>query len=153
MLYRLFSSCGEWGLLSSYGMQVSHCRGFSCWGAWALGCAGFSSFDSQVLVHACMLSHMQLFAPSWTVAHQAPLPMGFSRQEHWNGKKKKKEYWNGLPFLSTGDLPDSGIKPTSPTSPALQVDSLPLCHLGNLSQGFRAQTQYLCTGTGSVTWA
>ena len=48
----------------------------------------------------------------WTVACQVPLSMGFSRQE----------YWNGLPFLSPGDFPDSGIEPGSP---ALQADSLP----------------------------
>ena len=48
----------------------------------------------------------------WTVAHQAPLSMGISRQE----------YWSGLPFPSPGDLPHSGIKPQSP---ALQADSLP----------------------------
>ena len=50
----------------------------------------------------------------WTVARQAPLSMGFSRQE----------YWSGLPF-PPGDLPDPGIEPVSPVSPALQVDSLP----------------------------
>ena len=58
------------------------------------------------------LSHVQLFGTPWTVAHQAPLSMGFSRQE----------YWSGLPFPSPGDLPDPGIKPGSP---ALQADSLP----------------------------
>ena len=41
----------------------------------------------------------------WTVAHQAPPSMGFFRQE----------YWSGLPFPSTGDLPDPGIEPVSPT--------------------------------------
>ena len=51
-------------------------------------------------------------ATPWTVAHQAPLSMGFSRQE----------YWSGLPFPSSRDLPDPGIKPGSP---ALQADSLP----------------------------
>ena len=55
------------------------------------------------------------FATPWTVAHQAPLPMGFPRQEHWSG----------LPFPSPGDFPNPGIKPVSP---ALQVDSLPLSH-------------------------
>ena len=50
-------------------------------------------------------------ATPWTVAHQAPLSMGFSRQE----------YWNGLPFPSPGDLPDPGIEPGSP---ALQADDL-----------------------------
>ena len=47
----------------------------------------------------------------WTVAHQAPLSMGFSRQE----------YWSGLPFPSPGDLPHPGIKLRSP---ALQADAL-----------------------------
>jgi len=47
----------------------------------------------------------------WTVACQAPLSMGFSRQE----------YWSGLPFPSPGDLPAPGIRPGSP---ALQADSL-----------------------------
>ena len=51
-----------------------------------------------------------LLAP-WTVAHQAPLSMGFSRQE----------YWSGLPCLHPGDLPNPGIEPRSP---ALQADSL-----------------------------
>ena len=49
---------------------------------------------------ACVFSHIQLFATPWTVAHQAPLSMGFSRQE----------YWSGLPFPSPGDLPDLGIE-------------------------------------------
>ena len=48
----------------------------------------------------------------WTVAHQAPLSMGFSRQE----------YWSGLSFPSPGDLPDPGIEPGFP---ALEADSLP----------------------------
>ena len=52
-------------------------------------------------------------ATPWTVAHQAPLPMGFSRQE----------YWRGLPCLPPGDLPNPGIEPGSP---ALQADSLPI---------------------------
>ena len=54
----------------------------------------------------------------WTAAHQAPLSIGFSRQE----------YWIGLPCPPPGDLPDPGIKPESSASPALQVDSLPLGH-------------------------
>ena len=40
----------------------------------------------------------------------------------------RQEYWSGLPFPSAGDLPDSGVKPTSPT---LQADSLPLSHQGS----------------------
>ena len=56
----------------------------------------------------------------WTAARQAPLSMGFSRQE----------YWSGLPFPSPGDFPDPGIESKS-VSPALQVNSLPLSHQGN----------------------
>ena len=53
--------------------------------------------------------HVQLFATLWTVALQAPLSMGFSRQE----------YWSGLPFASPGDLPGLEIKPISLVSPVL----------------------------------
>ena len=56
------------------------------------------------------LSHVRLFATPWTVAYQASLSMGFSRQE----------YWSGLPFPSPGDLPDPGIEPRSP---ALEADA------------------------------
>ena len=57
-----------------------------------------------------LLSCVQLFATPWTVACQAPLSMGFSRQEDWSG----------LPCPSPGDLPNPGIEPTSPAAPALQ---------------------------------
>ena len=57
------------------------------------------------------LSRVQLFATLWTVARQAPLSLGFSRQE----------YWSGLPFPSPEDLPNPGIEPGSP---ALQADAL-----------------------------
>ena len=50
----------------------------------------------------------------WTVAHQALLPIEFTRQG----------YWHGLLFPSPGDLPDPGIEPTFPVSPASQADSL-----------------------------
>ena len=63
-----------------------------------------------VCVCMCAFSHVRLFMTPWTVALQAPLSMGFSRQE----------YWSGLPF-PPGDHPDLGIKPWSPS---LQVDSL-----------------------------
>ena len=62
-------------------------------------------------------SHVQLFVTPWTVASQAPLSMGFPRQE----------YWSGLPFSSLGDLPNLGIKTASPE---FQVNSLPLSHQG-----------------------
>ena len=58
-----------------------------------------------------LLSCVRLFATPWTVAHQAPPSMGFSRQE----------YWSGLPFPSPGALPHPGIEPRSP---ALQADAL-----------------------------
>ena len=67
------------------------------------------------------LSHVGLFETAWTVACQAALSMKFSRQE----------YWCELPFLSPGDLPDPEFEPTSP---ALQVNSLPLSHKGSLLQ-------------------
>ena len=63
----------------------------------------------------CLLScfsRVQLSVTLWTAAQQAPLSMGFSRQE----------YWSGLPCPPPEDLPDTG---TEPASPALQVDSLP----------------------------
>ena len=66
-------------------------------------------------------SHVQLFVTTLTASLQAPLSMGFSRQE----------YWNGWPCLPSGDLPDPGIEPASPASPALFVDSLPLSHRGS----------------------
>ena len=69
----------------------------------------------------CMLSCVWFFATVWTVAPQAPLSIGFSRQE----------YWSGLPFLPLGDLPIPGIEPVSPASPALQVESLLLNHQGS----------------------
>ena len=57
------------------------------------------------------LSRVRLFETLWTVARQAPLSMGFSRQE----------YWSGLPFPSPRVLPNPGIEPGSP---ALQADAL-----------------------------
>ena len=69
----------------------------------------------KVKVKVKSLSRIQLFATPWTVTHQAPPSMGFSRQE----------YWNGLPFPSPGDLPDPGIEPRSPTLQADIVTSEP----------------------------
>ena len=65
-------------------------------------------------VCVCVCSIMcDSFATSWTVAHQVPLSMGFFQQE----------CWNGLPFLSSGDLPNPGMEPKSPGSLALASDS------------------------------
>ena len=77
------------------------------------------------------LSHVQIFATPWTVAYQAPLSMGFSRQE----------YWSGLPLPSPGDLSDSRIEPGSP---ALQADTLPSKPRGKYYVGiyFKAKEKY-----------
>ena len=56
-----------------------------------------------------VLSRVQLFVTPWTIACQAPLSLGFSKQG----------YWSGLPFPLPRDLPNPGIKPTSPTFPLL----------------------------------
>ena len=64
------------------------------------------------MVLVCVLSrfsHVQLCVTPWTVAHQTPLSMGFSRQE----------YWSGLPCPPPGDLPNPGIEPASLASPTL----------------------------------
>ena len=74
--------------------------------------------------NVCMLSHfshVQLFETVGTVACQAPLPMGFSRQE----------YSSGLPFPPPGDLPNPSIEPRSP---ALQADLYHLSHQGRPNQ-------------------
>ena len=79
----------------------------------SLSLSGINSFlRNSFSVHVCMLSHLssvQLFAILWTVAHQAPLSMGFSRQD----------YWSGLPCPPPGYLPDPRIEPSSLTSAAL----------------------------------
>ena len=80
-----------------------------------------------------MLNHfnrVRLYATPWIVARQAPLPMGFSRQE----------YWGGLPFPSPGDLSDLGIESTSLGLLHWQVDSLPLSHQGILEHIFWGYT-------------
>ena len=70
------------------------------------------SCNVEGYIYMCMLScfsHVLLFATLWTVAHQAPLFMGFPRQETWSG----------LPHPPAGDLPNPGIKTASLMSPAL----------------------------------
>ena len=78
---------------------------------------GKGDYVTSLLKTLCVyepLSCGQFFATPWTVACQALLFMGFCRQE----------YWSGLPGPLLGDLPDPGIEPLSPVSPALQADSL-----------------------------
>ena len=71
-----------------------------------------TAFYIREKVKVKSLSRVLLFVTPWTVAHQAPPPMEFSRQE----------YWSGSPFPSPGDLHDPGIELRSP---ALQADGLP----------------------------
>ena len=62
-------------------------------------------------VSTSLLSYVQPFGTPWTVAHQAPLSVGFSRQE----------YWSRWPFPPPADRPDPGMEPSSPVSLAKQV--------------------------------
>ena len=67
----------------------------------------------------CLVAHIWPFATLWTVAHQAPVSMGFSRQE----------YWTGLPFPPPGDFPDPGIEAASPCISCIGRRTLcPLSH-------------------------
>ena len=75
------------------------------------GCCTLKTNTTMETNYACLFSRVHLSVTPWTVARQAPLSVGFSRQG----------YWSGLPFPPPGDLPTLGIKPASP---ALQVDSL-----------------------------
>ena len=76
----------------------------------------FTFSEEKMAWDVCVLSRVQFFATPLTIDLQAPLPLGFSRQE----------YWNGLPFPSLGDLPNLGIEHASPT---WQEDSFPPSHL------------------------
>ena len=92
-----------------------------------------------VIDTASSLSHIQLFATPWTVAHQAPPSMEFSRQA----------YWTGLPFPSPGDLPNLGIEPGSPT---LWADALLSEPPGNSLLGEASiKNHYMGTSLG-VRW-
>ena len=77
-------------------------------------------------MHACVLSRfrgVRIFVTLWTVAHQAPLSMGFSRQECWGG--------GVLLCPPAGDLPHPRIKTAFPVAPDLQADSLLLSYRGS----------------------
>ena len=90
-----------------------------CWKQTALPCLPSMEYLQPMpeeLFSSSVVS--DCFATPWTIVHQAPLSVGFPR--HWS--------WSGLPFPSPGDLPDPGIKPTSPASPALQAGSSSLSH-------------------------
>ena len=112
------------GLLSpflSFGKNVFGSQGaVVMWGHfWTSLCSGFSPMLTPL--HACMLScfiHVRLFVIPWTVARQAPLSIGFPRQE----------YWSGLHFLLQEIFQTLG---SNPCLLRWQADSLPLSHVGS----------------------
>ena len=87
------------------------------------GCTELDTTEATYHAVCNLFSHIRLFAALWTVAHQALLSMGFSRQE----------YWSGLPCPPPRDLPNPVIELGSP---ALQVDSLPSELPGNYKYSF-----------------
>ena len=87
-----------------------------------------------------MLSCVRLCATPWTEAHQAPMPLGFFRQE----------YWSGLPCSLPGDLPYPGIQRRSPLSPALEANSLPAEPRGKLSEGGAFPAEGTVSGSNSM---
>ena len=80
-------------------IQTNQPRVHTCNLYWAPLLGSHTPGHCVVVIYS--LSHVWLLAKTWTIALQAPLPMGFPRQE----------YWSGLPFPSLGGLPDPGIKP------------------------------------------
>ena len=117
---------------SSKSSQPRNQTGVSCiasgfFTSWAKGQVFGVGLESCVCVCVCVcvcaysVTQSCLFMTTWTIAHQAPLSMGFPRQEHWSG----------LPFPPPGDLPSPGIKPESLVSPALAGRFFTLCHMGS----------------------
>ena len=103
-------------------LQTDLNHGFSLVNTWEKFALGEVS-----VYHSALCARAESLQPCPTlrnpVARQTSLSIGFSR----------REYWSGLPCPPPGDLPDPGIEPTSPVSPALQVDSLLLSHPGSPS--------------------
>ena len=89
-----------------------------------LPCCQMSTWGYVSIPVRCCASHLSrvwLSVILWTAGFQAPLSMGFSRQE----------YWSGLLCPPPGHLPDVGIEHAAPAPPKLQADSLPLSHQGS----------------------
>ena len=87
-------------------------------------CSYGSKTQCAVLGCAQSLCCVHLFVTPWTVIHQAPLPMGLSKQE----------YWSGVPFPSLGDLPNPGMGPRDGTQGSPALDYLPLMPPGKPSK-------------------
>ena len=103
-------------------LLLAHCLLSSLFPHLSVWCSCSNTFINLVSpVVTYILSHVWLFATSWTTVHLAPQSLGFSWQE----------YWNELPFPPPGDLPNSWIEPTCL---ALQADSIPLSHKGSPHQ-------------------
>ena len=92
----------------------------------------YRGMSFHACVHALSLSRVQLLVTLWTVAHQASLSMEYSRQE----------YWSRLPFPAPGDLPYSGIEPTSLVSPALTGRSFATALPGKPTSCFLGDPKY-----------
>ena len=90
----------------------------------------FLSYGQRKEVKSVSRSVMSDSVTTWTITHQAPLSMEFSRQEHWGG----------LPFPSSGDLPDPGIESGSP---ALQADLYRLSHQGKEKKHQETKRKFL----------
>ena len=109
-VYGVAKSLAQLKWLSTHTWMYDICRVLCVCEKWS-----WQPFVFYFSIYPCVclspLSRVWFFVNPWTLAHQAPLSMGCSRQE----------YWSGLPFPSPGDLPDPGIEPRSP---ALQADSL-----------------------------
>ena len=103
------SACnaGDRGLIPGSGRSPGEGNGnplqYSCLGKPMDRGTWWATVTGSQTVKVKSLSRVRLFATLWTVAHQAPLSMGFSRQK----------YWSGLPFPSPMDLPNPGIEPMS----------------------------------------
>ena len=114
-----------------------------CIARWILNQWNTREAPSIIVLHACMLSHFSqvgLFETPWTVACQAPLSMGFFRQEHWSG----------LLCPPPGDLPTPGIEPLCLMFPALARGFFTTSATWEAHNSFKSHTtQYICfTGFG-----
>ena len=86
------------------------------------------------------LSRVRLFVIPWTVAYQAPLSMGFSRQE----------YWSGVPFPFPGDLPDQGLNLGLLHCRQMLLPSEPPGKFGNVSRGLSVEQRGTLTLWGKL---